>query len=178
MEKENSAAGKNASALGFIIKYMVVTGFSLILVRFLAGQERLDIMGVWSRVVTCLTTWILYPFGILKQVHGSTVVLDGASLRVDFGCNGLEAVVIYAAAVICYPARLKTKALGIAVGFLVLQFANVLRIAAIALGGAYFKEYFHIEEYFHVAHYYVGQGLMIVLALVTLSVWLHYASKK
>ncbi len=79
---------------------------------------------------------------------------------------------IYSVEVIAFPASWKKRFLGILYGFLILQVANVLRIAALAYAGAHFMSLF---EY---AHIYVAQGLMVALALGIFFSYLHFAKSE
>jgi exosortase/archaeosortase family protein len=91
---------------------------------------------------------------------------------VKFGCNGLEAVMIYSVAVIVFPSALRTKMIGIIAGFLIIQLVNVARIAMLAYAGVHYKKLFDI---FHI---YVAQGLMIAIALGIYLLYLNYAGRQ
>lgn len=160
---------KTVSVGRFVLTYVVLMGVFLLAISLESVKGVLDINGLYTRMIVDLTGILLKPFGILDGVQGSVIHLRGLSLDVKFGCNGLEAFLIYTVAVLAFPARMVKKAVGISAGFLILQGLNVARIAALGLSGIYLKDYFH---YIHI---YVAQGIMIVLALVIFLVWLNYA---
>ena len=85
---------------------------------------------------------------------GQLITIAGISLYVKFGCNGLEAVLIYAGAILSFPATWKKKLLGIIAGFIVIQIVNIIRIVALAYSCIYFKNLF---EYIHI---YIAEGIM------------------
>ena len=87
-----------------------------------------------------------------------------------FGCNGLEAVMIYAVAVLTFPASWRNRIIGIIAGFVVIQVLNLIRIVALAYAGVYHKELFDL------IHVYVAQGVMIAVALGTFVIYLTYLS--
>ena len=89
-----------------------------------------------------------------------------------FGCNGLEAVMIYCVAVLTFPATWKKRFYGIILGFLVIQVLNLIRIVALAYAGVYHRELFDI------VHLYVAQGVMIAVALGTFVLYLNYLSHR
>jgi len=93
-------------------------------------------------------------------------------MDVRFGCNGLEAFLIYMVGVLSFPAGFQKKIVGVVGGFLVLQVLNILRIGLLGLSGVY------LANYFKFIHIYVAQGMMIAIALVIFLVWLNYAIKE
>ncbi len=147
-------------------------GLMLLLIGLEPVKQVLDINGLYTEGVVYVTALLLKPFNIVQKIMGSIITLKGMSLDVRFGCNGLEAFLIYLVAVLSFPAGKIKKSVGIIGGFLCLQILNVLRIAGLALSAVYLKEYFH---YIHI---YIAQGMMIAIALVLFLTWLNYATKK
>ncbi|MEO5360492.1 MAG: exosortase H [Nitrospirota bacterium] len=94
------------------------------------------------------------------------------SMDIMFGCNGIEAMLIYASAVAAFPASWKRKLLGITSGVVLIHIGNILRITSLGLIGLYYPNLF---DYFHV---YVLQGMMIAFALVIFSTYLHFNAAK
>ena len=166
------SARKNPSLWKFFFTYLVLIAFFLLLIGLKPIKEILDLNGVYTRMIMFFTVICLKPFGIIQGIDGSIIHLKGISLNVLFGCNGLEAFLIYIAAILSFPAGLKKKAVGILAGFLIIQGLNILRIAALCLCAVYLKQYFY---YFHI---YVAQGIMIAFALVLFLLWLNYAIEK
>lgn len=169
MKAESAEKGRGVSVARFVITYVILMGLFLLAISLKGVKEIIDINGLYTGLIVYLSGLALEPFGIVHHVDGSIIHLKGLSLDVKFGCNGLEAFLIYTVAVMAFPARIAKKAVGIVAGFLILQGLNVARIAALGLSGIYLKEYFH---YIHI---YVAQGIMIVLALVIFLLWLNYA---
>ncbi len=97
-------------------------------------------------------------------------MLPNLALDVKFGCNGLEAVIIYSIAVLAYPAAWTKKLIGIVAGFFVIQTANFLRMIFLVYSGIHFKRLF---DYIHI---YIAQGIMIALALATFFIYLKYTN--
>lgn len=94
------------------------------------------------------------------------------SMDIMFGCNGIEAMLIYASAAAAFPASWKRKLLGITSGIVLIHIGNILRITSLGLIGLYYPNLF---DYFHV---YVLQGMMIAFALVIFSTYLHFNAAK
>ena len=156
----------------FILTYILLMGLFLLIIGLEPIKKVIDINGLYTNLIVYFSALLIEPFGIVEGVNGSIINLKGLSLDVRFGCNGLEAFLIYTVAILSFPATLARKAIGVVAGFLVLQILNVLRIAGLGLSGIYLKDYFH---YIHI---YVAQGMMIAVALVLFLVWLNYATQK
>lgn len=163
---------RNLLVWKFIVTYVLLMGMFLLIIGLEPIKRVLDINGLYTRMIVYFSALLIQPFGIVEGVDGSIISLKGLALDVRFGCNGLEAFLIYTVAILAFPAGALRKMVGIVGGFLVLQVLNVLRIAGLGLSGIYLKAYFH---YIHI---YVAQGMMIAVALVLFLVWLNYATEK
>ena len=172
MTGREAKKSKNLMVWKFIITYVVLMGLFLLIIGLEPIKKVLDIIGLYTNMIVYFSALLIKPFGIVQGVEGSIISLKGLALDVRFGCNGLEAFLIYTVAILAFPATIVRKIIGIVGGFLVLQVLNVLRIAGLGLSGIYLKEYFH---YIHI---YVAQGMMIAVALVLFLVWLNYATEK
>ncbi|MDA8082675.1 MAG: exosortase H [Nitrospiraceae bacterium] len=154
----------------FALTYVVLMGIFFFVIGFVPLQRVFDVNGVYTGMITKITAKILGVAGIPAVCQGSVIALPSISLDVKFGCNGLEAVMIYAVAVIAFPASWKKKALAILAGLVIIQVINVLRIAGLAYAGIHYRQLF---EYMHI---YVAQGMMIAVSFFTFLGYLHYAT--
>ena len=156
------------SVTRFALTYLVLMGAFFILIGFEPIKKIIDLNGIYTHAVVAITTKVLNITGIQCSSQGSIISLPSISLDVKFGCNGLEAVMIYAVAVMAFPATWRNKLFGVFAGFVVIQIVNILRIAALAYAGIHFKGIF---EYIHV---YVAQGVMIAVSLAIFFIYLSY----
>lgn len=162
----------SVSIVRFIVTYVVLMGLFFLLIGFTPVRNVIDINGAYSNAIVVITAKILGLLGITSTYHGSLINLPSISLDVKFGCNGLEAVMIYCVAVLTFPATWKKRFYGIILGFLVIQVLNLIRIVALAYAGVYHRELFDI------VHLYVAQGVMIAVALGTFVLYLNYLSHR
>ncbi len=153
----------------FAITYVILMGGFFFLIGFTPFQKIIDINGIYTQGVVAATAKLLGVMGIRCSYAGSIIQLPAISLDVKFGCNGLEAVMIYSVAVLAFPASWKKKFMGIVAGFVVIQAVNILRIAGLGYSGMRFPDMF---EYIHI---YIAQGMMIAVALGVFFVYLNYA---
>lgn len=166
--KEKPSAG--ISIRRFLITYLVLMTAFFFIAWFKPIHRIIDVNGLYTQSVVAATSKTLALLGITSSFQGSIIALPSLSLDVKFGCNGLEAVMIYSIAVLAYPAHWKKKIAGIMAGFLLLQTANILRIVLLVYSGIHLKSLF---EYIHI---YVAQGIMIVLSLILFFIYLSRAT--
>jgi exosortase H (IPTLxxWG-CTERM-specific) len=156
----------------FALTYLVLMGAFFFIIGFTPIQKFIDVNGAYTKGVVVVTAEVLDLLSIPAVYYGSIIELPSISLDVKFGCNGLEAVMIYSVAVIAFPASWRRRMAGIITGFLIIQVLNILRIAGLAYSGVHYK------KLFEVMHIYVAQGIMIAIALGIFLVYLHYAGKE
>lgn len=169
-ESKNSKATVSLRRFGLI--YITLMGAFLLLIGLKPIQDFIDLNGLYTQGVVFVTSKLLNLTGIPCAYDGSIIRLPAISLDVKFGCNGLEAVMIYAIAVIAFPAGWKTRLAGIAVGLVIIQAINIIRITLLAYSAIHFKSLF---EYIHI---YVAQGLMIAVSLGIFFIYLTYAQDR
>lgn len=169
-KKKDSGASPGLGLKRFTVTYLLLMGVFFFLIGFVPLQKFIDINGGYTRGVVAVTSKVLGILNIPGTCSGSIIRLPSIALDVKFGCNGLEAVMIYSVAVIAFPSSWKRKLIGIAAGFAVIQVVNILRIAGLAYAGVHFPGLF---EYIHI---YIAQGIMIAVALGVFFVYLGYAN--
>ncbi|MCI4626082.1 MAG: archaeosortase/exosortase family protein [Candidatus Magnetoovum sp. WYHC-5] len=155
-----------------LLNYIFLTIITILLINYRPVKELLDINGVYSNSLAAITCKALSLIDIGGSCSGPFISLQGLILEVKFGCNGLEAALMFAIAVIVFPAPWKIKLAGITVGFIVLQLINIIRILLLAYVGVRYPQVF---DFFH---FYIAQGLMIAIALGILIVYLRHATSK
>jgi exosortase H (IPTLxxWG-CTERM-specific) len=102
-------------------------------------------------------------------VATANIIRDKASgfgVRIERGCNGVEAMIILFAAIFAFPAPLRNKVIGFVIGFFAIQALNLVRIISLFYLGQWNQTAF---EWFHL---YLWQALIIMDALVVWLIWL------
>ena len=172
-QKKRKKDGEASSGVGirrFALTYLLLMGVFFFKISIVPLQKVIDVNGGYTRGVVAATSKVLGILNIPSTSSGSIIRLPSIALDVKFGCNGLEAVMIYSVAVIAFPSSWKRRLIGIAAGFAVIQVVNILRIAGLAYTGVHFPGLF---EYVHI---YIAQGIMIAVALGIFFVYLGYAN--
>ena len=153
-----------------MIRFFVL--FSVLLVglftlEILQPVEKYVILPFTS-LIADVSVWLIQLFDD-NVVATANVIRDktsGFGVRIERGCNGVEALIILFAAIFAFPAPLKNKLIGFAVGFVAIQALNLVRIVSLFYLGQWNQVAF---EWFHL---YLWQALIILDALVVWLVWL------
>jgi exosortase H (IPTLxxWG-CTERM-specific) len=122
-----------------------------------------------------LTGAIAKVGGVTLNLLGQEVTRTGTVLRgprfavsIHNGCNGVEAMVIFLAAVLAFPAAWPARLGGLALGIVVIQLVNLVRVVALYLTGVY------LPTLFDASHTVVWQTLVILSAVL---LWMFWASR-
>jgi exosortase/archaeosortase family protein len=156
------------SIVKFIVTYVVLMGGFFALLRFQPVSGFGDLYSMYESGLIASCVKLLNFIGLESSGKGSLLFLPNITFDVRFGCNGLEAVLIYAVAVISFPAKWLKKTIGITAGFIIIQVINLLRIVGLAFSGVYYKEIFDL------LHIYIAQGIMIAVALGVFLIYIYY----
>ena len=122
----------------------------------------------FTSVVADVSAWIIQLFDE-NVVSTANIIRDktnGFGVRIERGCNGVEALIILFAAIFAFPAPLKSKLIGFVIGFFAIQGLNLVRIVSLFYLGQWNQVAF---EWFHL---YLWQALIILDALVVWLIWL------
>lgn len=149
----------------FILFTVLLVG--LFTLEILQPAEKYVILPFTSFIAD-ISVWIVKFFDSDVVAYGN-VIRDSASgfgVRIERGCNGIEALIILFAAIFSFPAPFKNKLIGFAIGFFAIQGLNLVRIVSLFYLGQWNEVAF---EWFHL---YLWQALIILDALVVWLIWL------
>ena len=129
------------------------------------------VVAPWTHVLAATAAALARLFYPAAVASGLTLTSpsSGFGVLIAPGCNGVEAVIMLAAAMLAFPAPWRHKALGLALGFVAVQGLNVLRIVSLFALGQWSREVFEI------AHLYVWQALIMLDVLVVWWIWVRRA---
>ena len=157
---------RNRRELTFLILFAVLLGGSFTLV---------SVNWVNDHVIEPFTGGIARVSGATLDLLGQDVRMQGTIIRgsrfavnIRNGCNGVEAMLIFLAAVLAFPAPWRSRFLGLAFGILAIQAVNLVRVVALFLTGAYFP------RLFDASHTVVWQTLVILSGVL---LWIFWANR-
>lgn len=156
--------------VGFMLRFFII--FSVLLIglftlELIQPAEKYFILPFTS-LIADISVWIVQVFDSDVVATGNVIrdKVSGFGVRIERGCNGLEAIIILFSAIFAFPAPLKNKFIGFVIGFFAIQLLNLVRIISLFYLGQWNYTAF---EWFHL---YLWQALIILDALVVWLVWL------
>ncbi len=149
--------------LTFLAIFLVLLGGSFTLI---------SLTWVNDNVIEPFTGWVAHASGIALNLIGQGITKDGTILRNDAfavnirnGCNGVETMLIFGAAVLAFPASWRARALGFVFGMAAIQGVNLVRVVALFLTGAYYP------SFFDASHTVVWQTVVVAFGVLLWIVW-------
>lgn len=119
----------------------------------------------FTEVVARASALVLRATSERVEVVGTLIRSPRFAIDVKNGCNGIEAMLLLAAAMLAFPASLRSRLMGLAVASVAIQALNLLRLSSLFWLGAYHRKIF---EFFHIA---VWQSIIILAAIAMFVVW-------
>ena len=155
-----------------MIKYIIIFSVTLIV---LFTMELLA--PVQTAIIVPFTTFIAkVSAGVMGFFDDSVISFgkviqsktSGFAVSIEPGCNGVEAVIVLAAAILGFPASWKQKAVVLVLGFFAIQVMNLARIITLFYLGQWNHAVF---EWFHL---YIWPVLIMIDVLLVFWLWIRY----
>ena len=147
----------------FLVKFFVILVAAYLLIAWNPVNDH---------VIVPFTAAIARSSGALLNLMGQHVTMNGTiissprfAVNINNGCNVVEAMLILLASIVAFPATIKARAIGLALGAIVVQILNAVRIITLYLIGAHYPRFF---DAFHTA---VWQIIVILAAIIFFLIW-------
>ncbi len=101
-------------------------------------------------------------------MQGTVIRNPRFGVNIENGCNGVETMIIFLAAVFAFPASWTSRLIGLVLGLLAIQLVNLVRVVALFLTGAYFPKFFDSS------HTVVWQTIVILFGVF---LWIFWANR-
>jgi exosortase H (IPTLxxWG-CTERM-specific) len=123
-------------------------------------------------VVIC--AFLMRLFGGHIRSEGMVLAfMDGpGAVYVSSGCNAVEVCLLFAAAVLAFPAPIKARLAGAVTGILVIQGLNLLRIISLLILARFAQKAF---DFFHM---YVWDAFIMLDGVLLFLGWHHWQSRR
>lgn len=150
----------------FFIGFLVIQG--ILFTAELLRPVQQAVVIPWTEAVARTSAWLAQRFdsAVLSQGKMLHHQASDFAVSIEAGCNGIEASIILAAAMLAFPAPWRYRLIGLGCGFLAIHGLNLLRIISL----------FYLGQWnltaFEWAHLYLWQALIMLDALVVFLVWL------
>lgn len=115
---------------------------------------------------------ILRAMGFEAVVSGDAISGGGFAVRIAKGCDGIEPLALFLAAIIAFPIAWTLKWPGIVAGVVALAMLNIARIVGLFLVGIY------VPSAFEFLHLHGGFVLFTLVAIFVWVVWANWSMKR
>jgi exosortase H (IPTLxxWG-CTERM-specific) len=125
-----------------------------------------------DHVIVPFTEMIVTATAVVLRVIREPIVVAGTVIRtsnfaldVRNGCNAVEAMMLLAAAMIAFPATLRSRLTGLLAASVAIQLLNLVRVSSLVWLGQ------HHRKLFDVVHVAVWQTVVILAAVTMFIFW-------
>ena len=122
--------------------------------------------------IAYLAARFLQGLGMNVHVSGTCIAGHGLAVDIRYGCNAVYEIMIFSAAVVGYPLKIKDRMNGVVLGAVFIYALNLLRVIGLFLTGVYFP------EVFEVLHEHIAQSLFIFFLVVSWFFWVARCTRK
>jgi len=157
---------RNQREITFLVLFVVLLG---------GGFTLVSVNWVNDHAIEPFTAGIARVSGFILNLLGQHVTMQGTiissprfAVNIRNGCNGIEAMLIFLAAVLAFPARWRSRLAGLALGILAIQVVNLIRVVALFLTGVYFP------KIFDTSHTVIWQTIVILAGVL---LWIYWANR-
>ncbi|HEY2739189.1 MAG TPA: exosortase H [Thermoanaerobaculia bacterium] len=157
---------RNRREITFLVLFLVLLG---------GGFTLISVNWVNDHAIEPFTAGIARVSGAILGVLGQKVTMNGTvitnsrfAVNIRNGCNGVEAMLIFLAAVLAFPAPWRSRLAGLGLGILVIQVVNLIRVVALFLTGVYYP------KLFDASHTVVWQTIVILSGVL---LWIYWANR-
>jgi exosortase family protein XrtM len=141
--------------------FLIATGIHFFLRARIVPIVNHDINGAAA-------TWIINFFTPQNHVHLREYTIGSESsayITIKEGCDGIDALLMFACAILAFPMQMKRRLIGAGLGATLVFTFNLVRIVGLWYCARYWP------SAFDTMHVIVGQTVLIVLALVFFLWW-------
>ncbi len=168
-------AGSGKPASGWRAYRQEIQFLTVFLLILGGGFSLLSVNAVNDNVIEPFTAGIAKVSGVTLDLIGQDVTMNGTGIRnkrfavnIKNGCNGVETMIIFVAAVLAFPAPWPARAVGLVLGIIAIQIVNLIRVVSLFLTGAYFPALFDSS------HTVIWQTIVILFGVL---LWIFWANR-
>jgi exosortase H (IPTLxxWG-CTERM-specific) len=163
MAGPNSSRPGPRGSFGFLARFA-----GLLLLFYLAVAWRpadAAVVVPFTSAIARVSAWLLNLLGENVAVAGTEIRSPTFAVSIENGCNGLETVLLFAAAVLAFPASWKRRLAGLLLGFAAIQIFNLLRVVSLFWIGA------HAPSLFSTSHTVLWQSFVVLFGVLLFLYW-------
>jgi len=154
---------RNRREVTFLALFVVLLGgsFTLISLNWINDHAIEPFTGGIAR----LSGAVLNLLGQHVALRGTVIQGPHFAVNIRNGCNGVEAMMVLASAMLAFPATFRSRLAGLLAGSAAIQILNLVRVSSLVWLGE------HHREFFDFVHVGVWQSIVILAAVVMFVFW-------
>lgn len=156
--------------LGFVLLFATLMG--LFFAVSTIGFVNVKVLPAYMRANARASVVILNLFGEGAKARDTSVISPRYSVNIQHGCDAIAPSGLFLAAVLAFPASMRSKLPGLLIGTLVLAMINLIRIVTLFYTGIYWP------KWFEAVHVDVWQPIFILLSLTFWIIWALWATRE
>ena len=149
----------------FFLLFLLIQGV-LFTVEIIDTVQK-SVIVPWTELIAATSAWLIQLFD--NQVLANGVIIQSANFGVAIrpGCNGVEAAIIFSAAIFAFPTHAwRHKLLGFVIGVVTIQALNLISIISLFYLGQW------NQTAFDWAHHYIWEVLIMLDVLMVFLIWI------
>ncbi|MEE8525899.1 MAG: exosortase H [Thermoanaerobaculia bacterium] len=152
--------------ISFLTIFILVLGGGFLLISLNAVNDH--VIEPFTAIVARASGVTLDLIGQDVTMHGTVISNRRFGVNIKNGCNGVETLIIFTAAVLAFPTGWRQRITGLILGSLAIQLVNLIRVVALFLTGVYFR------DFFDASHTTVWQTVVILFGVL---LWIFWANR-
>jgi exosortase H (IPTLxxWG-CTERM-specific) len=157
---------RNRREITFLLLFVMLLGGSFTLIS--VNQVNDQVIEPFTGGVARLSGAVLNLLGQHVALRGTVIQGPHFAVNIRNGCNGVEAMLIFLAAVLAFPAPWRWRLGGLVLGILAIQVVNLVRVVSLYLTGAY------LPHLFDASHTVIWQSVVILFGVL---LWIFWANR-
>jgi exosortase H (IPTLxxWG-CTERM-specific) len=151
------------SRIVFVAKF--VTALVIFYVVVALNPVNDSVIVPFTEVVARCSAAVLRSVESGVSTAGTVIRSPRFALDVRNGCNGIEATMLLVAAILAFPATLRSRLSGLVIASVAIELVNLVRLSSLFWLGEHYRRIFDL---FHIA---VWQSLVILAAIAIFVLW-------
>jgi exosortase H (IPTLxxWG-CTERM-specific) len=163
MAQGSRGSSQRRRSLGFLARFCAL----LVLLYVAVALRPVDraVIVPFTGAVARISAAILNALGEPVTVAGTEIRSTAFAVAIENGCNGLETVLLFASAVLAFPAPWKRRVAGLLLGFAAIELFNLVRVVTLVwIGG-------HRPAFFSASHTILWQSLVVLFGVSLFLLW-------
>ncbi|UCF06336.1 MAG: archaeosortase/exosortase family protein [bacterium] len=162
---------KNKDAVTFFVLFLLLV--SVFFIAYVLARSHAPGVGIAINTFTAkAVVFTCRILGLNVRRDWFDIEMGGGSFRIVFECTGFFVAFLFLSCVLAFPANLKKKGIGLAIGLPVIFIVNIFRVITIMLVDIW------KPQYTHAVHMYLWNISFIIIVVVLFQIWVDGVVKK